>query len=62
MGCSIAVAESSEINPIKAENLAVIVNIQDPQSRAVAEYYIEKRKIPTENVIHVNFYAEKTDR
>ena len=61
VNCSIAIADSNQISPISAEDLAVIVNIQDPQSRAVAEYYTEKRKIPAENVIHVNFYADKTN-
>jgi len=35
--------------------LGVIVNTRDPLSVAVAEYYVEKRGIPPENVIRVSF-------
>ena len=35
--------------------LGVIVNTRDPLSVAVAEYYVEKRSIPAENVIRVSF-------
>ena len=35
--------------------LGVIVNTRDPLSVAVAEYYVERRGIPPENVIRVSF-------
>ena len=37
------------------QNLGVIVNDADPESRKVAEYYLEKRRIPEENLIHISF-------
>lgn len=40
-----------------ARNLAVLVNDSDPQSIAVAAYYVRKRHIPAANVIHLNFPA-----
>jgi len=40
---------------IEAEELAVLVNDQDAQSVAVANYYVKKRSIPAENVIHLDF-------
>jgi uncharacterized protein (TIGR03790 family) len=40
---------------IEAEELAVLVNDQDAQSTAVADYYVLKRNIPAKNVIHLSF-------
>ncbi len=40
---------------LSAEQLGVIVNDDDPDSVAVAEYYREKRGIPAANLIHVRF-------
>ena len=40
------------------EELAVVVNTQDPQSVAVAAYYVEHRQIPAENVVELAFPAE----
>lgn len=37
------------------QQLAVIVNDSDPQSRATAEYYTARRQIPERNIIHVRF-------
>ncbi len=37
------------------QNLGVIVNDADPESRKIADYYLEKRRIPAENLIHVRF-------
>lgn len=39
---------------IRAEELAILVNDDDPQSVAVAAYYQQVRKIPEANVIHLN--------
>jgi uncharacterized protein (TIGR03790 family) len=39
---------------ISAEELAVLVNDDDPQSVAVAEYYVAARQIPAANVVHLN--------
>lgn len=40
---------------ITNDNLAIIVNDNDPQSVAVAEYYRKARRIPEEHVIHTAF-------
>ncbi|MGB5441222.1 MAG: TIGR03790 family protein [Gammaproteobacteria bacterium] len=37
------------------QNLGVIVNDADPESIKIAEYYLEKRHIPEENLIHIDF-------
>ncbi len=39
---------------ITADELAVLVNDDDPQSVAVAEYYVTARGIPEANVVHLN--------
>ena len=38
-----------------AEKLAVIVNANDPDSQRIADYYQQKRNIPDENIIVVEF-------
>lgn len=40
---------------LTADQLGVIVNDDDPDSVAVAAYYMEKRGIPAANLIHVRF-------
>lgn len=40
---------------IQPEEVAVLVNDDDPQSVAVAAYYVEQRRIPNANVIHLRF-------
>jgi uncharacterized protein (TIGR03790 family) len=40
---------------LNANDLAVIVNDDDPLSRKIGEYYRERRNIPKENMIHVRF-------
>jgi len=42
---------------LSADQLALIVNDNDAQSVAVANYYQQKRNIPSGNVIHVSFQA-----
>jgi uncharacterized protein (TIGR03790 family) len=39
------------------EELAVLVNDDDPQSVAVADYYMSARGLPAENLIHLSFPA-----
>jgi uncharacterized protein (TIGR03790 family) len=41
-------------------NLAIIVNDNDPQSVAVAEYYLKVRRIPDEHVMHITFDHHKS--
>ena len=38
-----------------SDQLAIVVNSADPQSRLIADYYQEKRDIPDENIIVVEF-------
>jgi len=40
---------------LSADQLGVIVNDDDPDSVAIAAYYLEKRGIPAVNLIHVRF-------
>lgn len=40
---------------LSADQLGVIVNDDDPDSVAIAAYYLEKRSIPAANLIHVRF-------
>lgn len=40
---------------LDAEELAVIVNDNDPLSRRIADYYQKRRNIPQKNLIHVRF-------
>ena len=46
------VITSSTLGP---EHLAVVVNDDDPLSRQIAAYYMDKRHIPAKNLIHVRF-------
>ncbi|MGD2137778.1 MAG: TIGR03790 family protein [Gammaproteobacteria bacterium] len=39
----------------EAAAVAVIVNDQDPVSRQIAEYYLDRRGIPEGNLIHIGF-------
>jgi len=47
-------------NQIIAEELAVLVNDQDPQSLAVADYYQKARQIPPGNIITLSFPPANT--
>ena len=42
---------------IVASELAVLVNDADPQSVAVADYYVNARQIPAANLVHLNLPA-----
>ena len=37
------------------QQLAVIVNDDDPLSRQITDYYVNRRHIPSDNIIHVDF-------
>ena len=41
---------------LDAEDLAVIVNDNDPLSRQIGDYYQKRRNIPQANLIHVRFH------
>lgn len=49
------VPESTGGSVLGPEQLAIIINDEDPLSRDISEYYIAKRNIPAGNVIHVRF-------
>ena len=44
---------------IQASEIAVLINDNDPQSVEVANYYQQVRKIPSRNMIHLNFDQDK---
>jgi uncharacterized protein (TIGR03790 family) len=44
---------------IQTSEVAVLVNDNDPQSVEVASYYQQARKIPSRNVIHLNFDQDR---
>jgi uncharacterized protein (TIGR03790 family) len=44
---------------IQISEIAVLVNDNDPQSVEVASYYQQVRKIPTRNMIHLNFDQDR---
>ena len=44
---------------IQISEIAVLINDNDPQSVEVASYYQKVRKIPTRNMIHLNFDQDK---
>ncbi|NWG40119.1 MAG: TIGR03790 family protein [Hydrogenophilaceae bacterium] len=50
-----AVVVSFDQPGLTANQLGVIVNDEDPDSVAIARYYVSKRKIPKSNMIHVRF-------
>ena len=61
--CIILLACLGFISPAIAMNasqqLAIIVNTNDPQSKRIADYYQLKRGIPDENIIKVNLPVDK---
>ena len=44
---------------IQSSEIAVLINDNDPQSVEVANYYQQKRGIPDQNMIHLNFDQNK---
>ena len=44
---------------IQTSEIAVLINDNDPQSVEVASYYQQVRKIPSRNMIHLNFDQNK---
>jgi uncharacterized protein (TIGR03790 family) len=44
---------------LQSSEIAVLVNDHDPQSVEVARYYQQKRNIPDENIIHLNFDEDR---
>ena len=44
---------------IQSSEIAVLINDNDPQSVDVANYYQQKRNIPNQNMIHLNFDQNK---
>ena len=55
---SLAAADAQVILPrtgISADELALIINDDDPLSRQIGEYYQNARRLPAANLIHVHF-------
>jgi hypothetical protein len=50
-----ASSETASTTDFGPEQLGVIINDDDPSSRRIAEYYVNRRGIPAGNVIHVSF-------
>ena len=45
---------------VTAEQIAVVINIEDEDSRLIADYYRKKRGIPEENMIEINLPYDKS--
>ena len=52
-------AETTSTKRLDAKDLAVIVNVTDPLSVAIADYYLKRRAIPSANVARVRFDYER---
>lgn len=50
--------ENTPNSVLGPEHLAIVINDADPLSKSIGEYYIARRAIPINNVIHVNFKPE----
>lgn len=50
---------ASSVSASMNEQLAIVVNSADPQSRLIADYYQKKRNIPAENIIVVDFQSNE---
>jgi uncharacterized protein (TIGR03790 family) len=44
----------SASNRLTADKLALVINTRDPYSVEVGAYYVQRRKIPTQNIIYVD--------
>jgi len=44
-----------------AADLAVVVNTRDPLSAAIGDYYVNKRSIPTSNVVRIDFEPDRDE-
>jgi len=44
---------------VTSQQMAIVVNVNDAESRLIAEYYRKKRNIPKENVIEINLPVGK---
>jgi uncharacterized protein (TIGR03790 family) len=53
-------AKSASVASVYADRLGVVVNDADPYSVTVGEYYVTRRNIPPQNVIHVNVPVRPT--
>jgi uncharacterized protein (TIGR03790 family) len=54
LACSVAGATNVDAAvSVYAQRLGVVINDADPYSVAVGEYYVSRRRIPRQNVVHV---------
>jgi hypothetical protein len=47
--------------PLTAQNVAVVINSEDPLSEAIGTYYQQARQIPPEQVLRIRFPAHRPD-
>jgi uncharacterized protein (TIGR03790 family) len=50
-----ALASSSQSTGLHADELGVVVNLADPLSVAIGEYYAKRRLVPAQNIVRVRF-------
>jgi uncharacterized protein (TIGR03790 family) len=53
LGAGSAIAQSAPAKGLQPDQLAIVINDDDPNSVAVGEYYRKRRSIPAANVVHV---------
>ena len=47
-------------NAIETSQLAVVINMDDPVSYAIGEYYVVRRRVPVSNIIKIRFAPGST--
>lgn len=52
--------QAADADHITADELAIVVNQQDPLSQKIADYYQNQRQISPENVIQIEFDPDRT--
>ncbi|MFT3930549.1 MAG: TIGR03790 family protein [Spongiibacteraceae bacterium] len=48
-------------NGLKPEELGIVINDNDPLSVQIGNYYRQRRNIPAENVVHLNFSIKSSE-
>jgi uncharacterized protein (TIGR03790 family) len=59
--CASAADDADPPSTLHGRDLGVIINTDDPLSKAIGSYYIERRQIPPANVARVSFDANRDD-
>lgn len=55
-----AIADTDAVG-LRARDLAVVINLADPLSRAIGDYYARQRGIPPQNIAHVIFDPHRAE-